>query len=62
MWIYAIKLRVSTETVASSAAPTNLTVASSFRAPILLDSTGQTATSPQVCLLLITTAKQGLIL
>lgn len=47
MWIYAFKRWVSTETVASSAAPTNLTVASSFRVPIQLDSTGQTATSPK---------------
>lgn len=46
MLIYAIKIWISTETLASSALLTNFTMASIFRASIQLDSTGQVATSP----------------
>lgn len=46
MLIYAIKIWISMETLASSALLTNFTMASIFRSSIQLDSTGQVATSP----------------
>lgn len=46
MLIYAIKIWISTETLASSALLTNFTMASIFRATSQLDSTGQVAASP----------------
>lgn len=46
MLIYAIKIWISTETLASSALLTNFPMASIFRASIQLDSTGRAATLP----------------